>query len=92
MNPVGRIIRDLCEISPAQNRRDFARIEHEDTVVVSVNDVENIINRNFAELLEFVGKIAECDGTMIEVKQAALKERKLLGFESLKQLSFLLWR
>ena len=75
MNPVDRIIRDLCELSPAQ-------IEHEDTIVVSVKDVENIINRNFAELLEFVGKIAECDGTMIEGTPAARKARKLLGIES----------
>ena len=75
MNPVDRIFRDLCELSPAQ-------IEHEDTVVVSVNDVENIINRNFAELLEFVGKIAGCDGAMIEGTPAARKARKLLGIES----------
>ena len=74
MNPVNRVIRDLCELTPAQ-------IEHEDTVVVSVNDVENIINRNFAELMEFVRKIAECDGTMIEGTPAARKARKLLGIE-----------
>lgn len=72
MKPIELVMRDLCEMTPAQ-------IEHEDTIVVSIKDIETVLNRNFADLLRFVERIAGCDGTMIEGTPAARKARELLG-------------
>jgi hypothetical protein len=46
------------------------------------NSCEWVKKSDIEGLLEFVGKIAQCDGSMIEGNAAARKARELLGIES----------